>query len=45
MFLLSMTFVNQGGEFVVKHSKNEGFEFEEVRNFQYKHDEKVGSGR
>ena len=43
-FLLSLIFVNQGGEFVVKQTKNEGFEFEEVRNFQYKYDEKVGSG-
>ena len=45
MFLLSLIFVNQGGASVVKQTKNEGFEFEEVRNFQYKYDEKVGYGR
>ena len=34
MFLLSLIFVNQGGEFVVKQTKNEGLEFEEVRHVQ-----------
>ena len=45
LFLLSLTFVNRGGEFVVKPTKNEGFEFGPVRKFQEKHYEKVGFGR
>ena len=41
----SVVFVNGGGEFIVKHVKNGGFQFGPVRNFQENHDEKVGFGR
>ena len=43
-FLLSLNFVNRGGEFVAQLTKNEGLEFGPVRNFQEKHDEKVAFG-
>ena len=41
----SVVFVNRGSEFLVKHVKIKGFQFGPVRNFQEKHDEKVGFGR
>ena len=43
--LLSVLFVNRGGEFVVKLVEFEGFQFGPLRIFQEKHDEKVGFGR
>ena len=38
-------FCESGSEFIVKLTKNEGFEFGPVRNFQAKYDEQVGFGR
>ena len=45
MFLLSVVFVNPGGEFVVKQTKIEGFEFGPVRKCQENYDEQIGFGR
>ena len=43
--LLSVIFVNRGGEFVVKPFKMEGFEFGPLRTCQEKHDEQLGFGK
>ena len=43
--LLSVLFVNRGGEFVLKPMKFEGFQFGPLRKCQETHDDKVGFGR